>query len=174
MQAGRLREVTHLEAQLPSAWTRDSETARASPGNRQAKCSWLTYLKSFPIHITGYEPKFENTFDEAKKFTDEKGSTHSDFSGKKVQKYAAGAIIGVAGSGNASKAKGAGKSAVPVASIKCDVVANLGGLGRLDYGGFRRHARRVYVNACHCLVHSVNYEFCATILSSKNLKISND
>ena len=42
-----------------------------------------------------------------------------------VEKCAPDAIIGVVGSGKAKKAKGAVKSALPVATDKCDAVANL-------------------------------------------------
>eukprot|EP00450_Noctiluca_scintillans_P029453 CAMPEP_0194549464 /NCGR_PEP_ID=MMETSP0253-20130528/95220_1 /TAXON_ID=2966 /ORGANISM="Noctiluca scintillans" /LENGTH=399 /DNA_ID=CAMNT_0039396893 /DNA_START=22 /DNA_END=1219 /DNA_ORIENTATION=- len=97
-----------------------------------------------------------------------------------VEKYAPDAIIGVVGSGKAKKAKGAGKSALPVATDKGDAVANLEAWGDWrveafdDTPGVLLVNVRSYVNACYYLILSIIYEICATIFSAKNFKISND
>merc|ERR1712136_386970 len=97
-----------------------------------------------------------------------------------VEKYAPDAIIGVVGNGKAKKAKGAAKSALPVATDKGDPVANLEVWGdwRMeafdDTPGVLLVNVRSYVNACYYLILSIIYEICATIFSAKNFKISND
>ena len=93
-----------------------------------------------------------------------------------VEKYAPDAIIGVVGNGKAKNAKGAAKSALPVATDKGDSVA---------WGDWRMEAFddtpgallvniRSYVNACYYLILSIIHAICATIFSAKNFKISND
>ena len=97
-----------------------------------------------------------------------------------VEKYGPDAIIGVAGSGKAKMAKGSAKSALLVATDKCDAVANLDAWRdwRMeafdDTPGVLLVNVRSHVNACYYLVLSISYEVCATIFSAKNFKISND
>ena len=96
-----------------------------------------------------------------------------------VEKYAPDAIFGVLGSGKAKKAKGAAKSALPVATDQGDAVANVEAWGDWRMEAFDDTPEvlllnlRSYVNACHFLIFSI-YEICATIFSAKNFKISND
>ena len=76
-----------------------------------------------------------------------------------VEKCAPDAIIGVVGSGAAKKAKGAVKSALPVATDKCDAVANLEAWGDWkieafdDTPGVLLVNVRSYVNAGYYLIH---------------------
>ena len=97
-----------------------------------------------------------------------------------VEKYAPDAIIGVVGNGKAKKAKGAAKSALPVATDKGVPVANLEAWGdwRMeafdDTPGVLLVNVRSYVNACYYLILSIIHAVCATIFSAKNFKISND
>ena len=97
-----------------------------------------------------------------------------------VEKCAPDAIIGVVGSGKAEKAKGAAKSALPVATDKGDAVANLEPWGdwRIeafeDTPGVLLVNVRSYVNAGYYLILSIISEICATIFSAKINKISND
>ena len=97
-----------------------------------------------------------------------------------VEKYAPDAIIGVVGNGKANKAKGAAKSALPVATDKGDPVAHLEAWGdwRMeafdDTPGVLLVNVRSYTNACYFLILSIIYEICAPIFSAKNFKISND
>ena len=86
-----------------------------------------------------------------------------------VEKYAPDAIIGVVGNGKAKKAKGAAKSALPVATDKGDLEA----WGDWDdTPGVLLVNVRSYVNAYYYLILSIIYEICATIFTkSKNLVV---
>ena len=90
-----------------------------------------------------------------------------------VEKYAPDAIIGFVGNG---KAKGAAKSALPVATDKGDTVANLEAWGdwRMEVfdntPGVLLVNVRSYVNACYYLILDIICGICAIILSAKNFK----
>ena len=97
-----------------------------------------------------------------------------------VEKCAPDAIIGVVGSGEAKKAKGAAKSALLVATDKRDAVANLEVWGDWGIEAFDDTPVvllvnvRSYVNAGYYLILSIISEICATIFSAENVKMSND
>ena len=105
-----------------------------------------------------------------------------------VEKYAPDAIMGVVGNGKAKKAKGAAKSALPVATDKGDPIANLEAWGdwRMetfdDTPGVLLVNVRSYVNACFhsildniygicatTLILNIIYEICAIILSLRRI-----
>ena len=89
-----------------------------------------------------------------------------------VEKYAPDAIIGVVGSGNVQKVKGAENSDL-IATEKGDAVENLEAWRDWrtetldDTPGVLSVNVRFYVKACYYLVLSISYEICATIFSAK-------
>ena len=95
-----------------------------------------------------------------------------------VEKYAPDAITGVVGNGKAKKAKGAAKSALPVATDKGDPVANLEAWGDWKMEAFDDTPEvllvnvRSYVNACYYLILSIIYEITFRLRSRRHTSVS--